>query len=217
MTEDKALVVFSGGQDSTTCLFWALRNFEHTEAVAFNYGQRHASELKAAAAIASAAKVPFQIMTLPLLNSITENSLTRHGKAIEKLSDSGTPNTLVEGRNLLFLTFAAIYAKSKGIRHLVTGVSQTDYSGYPDCRNDFIRSANATLNLAMDYQFEIHTPLMYLTKSQTWMMADELGVFNIIAEQTVTCYEGIPGNGCGLCPSCELRAKGLQEYKSLKI
>ena len=217
MKGDKALVVFSGGQDSTTCLFWALRNFKHTEAVAFNYGQRHASELKAAAAIASMAKVPLRVMELPLLNNITENSLTRHEKTIEKPSDSETPNTLVEGRNLLFLTFAAIYAKSKEIKHLVTGVSQTDFSGYPDCRNDFIRSANATLNLAMDYQFEIHTPLMYLTKSQTWMMADELGVFNIIAEQTVTCYEGIPGSGCGLCPSCELRAKGLQEYKSLKI
>lgn len=214
MIGDKALVVYSGGQDSTTCLFWALRNFKHTEAVAFNYGQRHVRELEAAASIALMAKVPLRVMELPLLNSITENSLTRHEKTIEKQSDSATPNTLVEGRNLLFLTFAAIYAKSKGIRNLVTGVSQTDYSGYPDCRENFILSANTSLNLAMDYEFVIHTPLMYLTKSQTWMMADELGVFNIIAEQTVTCYEGIPGKGCGLCPSCELRAKGLEEYRS---
>jgi 7-cyano-7-deazaguanine synthase len=215
MIGDKALVIFSGGQDSSTCLFWAKRNFEQVESVAFNYGQRHVSEITAASSISTFAKVPFRIMELPLLNSITENSLTRSDMPIEKCSGAETPNTLVEGRNLLFLTYAAIYAKSKGIKNLVTGVSQTDYSGYPDCRDTFIRSANMTLNLAMDYEFVIHTPLMYLTKCDTWKLADELGVFEIIAGQTVTCYEGIPGNGCGKCPSCELRAKGLKEYREM--
>jgi 7-cyano-7-deazaguanine synthase len=216
MKEGKALVIFSGGQDSSTCLFWAKNNFESVEAISFYYGQRHASELKAANEIASLAEVPLNVMELPLLNSLTENSLTRKDIPIEKAGGSSVPNTLVEGRNLLFLTYAAIYAKSRGIAHLVTGVSQTDYSGYPDCRNEFIVSANATLNLAMDFNFKIHTPLMFLSKSQTWMMAEELGVLEIIKEKTVTCYEGITGEGCRRCPSCLLRSKGLNEYYTIK-
>jgi 7-cyano-7-deazaguanine synthase len=216
MTKTKALVIFSGGQDSTTCLFWAIKNFDVVEAVAFNYGQRHHTELGAAAEIAEMAGINFETLQLPLLNQITENSLTRKNRPVEHNPGLSTPNTLVTGRNLLFLTYAAIYAKNKGIKNLVTGVSQTDYSGYPDCRDTFIRSANVTLNLAMDYEFIIHTPLMHLSKCQTWEMANELGVFNIVKEKTVTCYEGIPGKGCEKCPSCLLREKGLKEYEQLK-
>lgn len=215
MISKKALVVFSGGQDSTTCLYWAKQKFKEVKAVSFYYGQRHASELKAAERIAAFAGIPLQIHGLPLLNSLTRNSLTRTDIAIEKPQNSSTPNTLVEGRNLLFLTYAAIYAKTKNIPNIVTGVSQTDYSGYPDCRDTFIRSTNVTLNLAMDYEFVLHTPLMHLTKGETWKMAGDLGIFEIIKEQTVTCYEGIEGDGCGKCPSCELRLKGLQEYYQL--
>ena len=126
------------------------------------------------------------------------------------------PNTLVEGRNMLFLTYAAIYAKTKGIRHLITGAGQADYSGYPDCRNDFMVSLNQTLNLSMDYNYMIHTPLMWKNKAEIWQQADELGVFDIVRNETVTCYHGIRGDGCGQCPACQLRNKGLEEYIKLK-
>ena len=124
------------------------------------------------------------------------------------------PNTFVPGRNLFFLSIAAVYAREAGIHDLVTGVSQTDFSGYPDCRDSFIRSLNVTLNLAMDDQFVIHTPLMWLDKAQTWALADRLGVFDIVRNSTVTCYNGIPGEGCGHCPSCLLRNNGLKKYLS---
>lgn len=211
-----ALVVFSGGQDSTTCLFWAKQKFAQVEALAFNYGQRHLTELEAAREIAEKANTPFKIMELPLLNALTSNSLTRPDIEIDREAGASTPNTLVEGRNMLFLTYAAIYAKSKGIKNIITGVSQTDFSGYPDCRDNFIRSINLTLNLAMDYSFTIHTPLMFLTKCETWQLADKLGAFDIVRNHTVTCYNGIPGSGCGECPSCQLRQKGLDEYYKLK-
>ena len=217
MRETNALVLFSGGQDSTTCLYWAKKHFENIETITFNYGQRHSSELKAAADIAENAGVPFRILELPLLNAITENALTRKDMPIEVFTGNSTPNTLVEGRNMLFLTYAAIYAKSKGISNLIAGVNQTDYSGYPDCRDTFIRSINVTLNLAMDYEFIVNTPLMHLTKAETWKMADELGVFELVRDKTVTCYEGITGNGCGICPSCKLRGQGLEEYNKSKI
>ena len=213
---NSALVVFSGGQDSTTCLFWAKQKFAQVEALAFNYGQRHLTELEAARKIAEMANTSFQVMELPLLNALTTNSLTRKDIEIDRESGASTPNTLVEGRNMLFLTYAAIYAKSKDIKNIVTGVSQTDFSGYPDCRDNFIRSINLTLNLAMDYSFVIHTPLMFLTKCETWQLAEELGAFDIVRNHTVTCYHGIPGSGCGECPSCLLRQKGLDEYFKLK-
>lgn len=126
------------------------------------------------------------------------------------------PNTFVPGRNLFFLSIAAVYAREHSIMNLVTGVSQTDYSGYPDCRDSFIRSLNVTINLAMDEQFLIHTPLMWLNKAQTWKLADELGVFDLVRNETLTCYNGIPGDGCGNCPACQLRMKGLQEYLESK-
>jgi 7-cyano-7-deazaguanine synthase len=215
--ENRALVIFSGGQDSTTCLFWAIREFEKVETVTFDYGQRHRNELEAARRIAQIAGIPFKILKIDLLNQLTENALTRDGilPDLEQTSPQ-PPNTLVEGRNMLFLTFAAIYAKSKGIQNLITGVGQADYSGYPDCRNDFILSLNQTLNLSMDYEYKILTPLMWKNKAEIWQLADELGVFKIVNEQTVTCYYGMMGQGCGSCPACRLRGNGLKTYLKMK-
>lgn len=211
----KALVVLSGGQDSTTCLFWAIERYgkENVSAVGFDYGQRHKAELECAKKICGGSGVPFEIIETPIINQLSANSLTREDIPVEEKKPEGAPpNTFVEGRNLLFLSYAAIYAKTHGITDLVTGVCETDFSGYPDCRDAFVKSLNVTLNLAMDYQFVIHTPLMWLTKAQTWELADKLGVLDIIKNQTLTCYNGIAGDGCGHCPSCYLRKKGYDEY-----
>lgn len=214
MSENKkALVVFSGGQDSTTCLFWAKQQFDEVEAISFDYGQRHKLELEIAATIAGEANVPLRILKLDMLGQITNNALTNPDLEVETdKPDNRPPNTLVEGRNMLFLTYAAIYAKSKDIHHLVTGVGQADYSGYPDCRDEFVRSLNQTLNLSMDYPYEIHTPLMWKNKEEIWQLSDELGVFDLVRTQTLTCYNGIVGDGCGHCPSCKLRKNGLDNY-----
>ena len=213
----KALVVYSGGQDSTTCLFWAKKKFDEVFAIAFNYGQRHLIELSAAKKIADQADVPITIFSINLLSGVSHNSLT--DKAIEVEVDQPAnrpPNTLVEGRNMLFLTYAAIFAKANSIQDIITGVGQADYSGYPDCRNEFIQSLNQTLNLSMDYEYRIHTPLMWLDKLEIWKMADDLGVFDLVRYQTITCYHGIPGEGCGICPSCKLRNRGLLNYLKSK-
>lgn len=212
-----ALVLFSGGQDSTTCLYWAKKNFSEVRAIAFNYGQRHKSELEAAQQISFDAEVELNIFRIDLLSQLTENALTSKNIAIEEVKpDDRPPNTLVEGRNMLFLTYASIFAKGKGIRNIVTGVGQADYSGYPDCRNEFIESLNQTLNLSMDFEFKIHTPLMWKDKSEIWQLSDELGIFDLVRTKTVTCYHGIPGSGCGNCPSCNLRNRGLANYLKLK-
>ncbi|HBL76353.1 MAG: 7-cyano-7-deazaguanine synthase QueC [Bacteroidetes bacterium GWF2_42_66] len=217
MIGDKALVVFSGGQDSSTCLFWAKKHFAEVFAIAFNYGQRHKIELEAAKNIAKRAGVQLQIFKIDLLSQLTENALTSQQIEIEKEKPADRPpNTLVEGRNMLFLTYAAIFAKANGINHLVTGVGQADFSGYPDCRNDFILSLNQTLNLSMDIQYTIHTPLMWKNKAEIWQLADELGVFDLVRNETVTCYNGIKGAGCGECPACILRNRGLEMYLKTK-
>ncbi|MGG4033086.1 7-cyano-7-deazaguanine synthase QueC [Paenibacillus cisolokensis] len=209
--QEKAIVIFSGGQDSTTCLFWAKREFAEVEAVTFDYGQRHRAEIDCARRIAEEQNVPWTLLDMGLLNQLAPNALTRSGMAIEH-REGELPNTFVDGRNMLFLTFAAIVAKQRGARHLVTGVCETDFSGYPDCRDIFIKSLNVTLNLAMDYSFFIHTPLMRIDKAATWKLADELGVFDYIRTNTITCYNGIPGDGCGECPSCKLRLAGMTAY-----
>jgi len=210
---EKALVVFSGGQDSTTCLYWAKKKFESVEALSFNYGQRHSMEVKIAEDIALGAGVPWQVFHLDLLNKISENSLTDPKMEVDKEKPANQPpNTLVEGRNMLFITYAAIYAKSKNIHNIVTGVGQADYSGYPDCRNEFIVSLNKTLNLSMEYEYKIHTPLMWKNKKEIWAMADQLEIFDLVRYKTLTCYNGIIGEGCGHCPACFLRKRGLDEY-----
>ena len=210
---ESALVCLSGGQDSTTCLYWALKNFDHVEAVCFSYGQKHALEVEVARRIAGKAGVEFSLLDLSLLGQMTHNALTDASVVMDKEKPADAlPNTFVPGRNMLFLTLAAIKAYEKGIRNLVTGVSQTDFSGYPDCRDTFIRSLNVSLNLAMESQFMIHTPLMWLDKEQEWELADELGVFDIVRNETLTCYNGVMADGCGECPACKLRRAGLERY-----
>lgn len=208
-----ALVCFSGGQDSTTCLFWARKRFARVEALCFTYGQKHVREIEVARAIAEATGTPLHQADVSLLAQLTPNSLTDASIAMDEEMPVGSyPNTFVPGRNLVFLSFAAILARNRNIFHLVTGVSEADFSGYPDCRDTFIRSLNVTLNLAMDEQFVIHTPLMHRDKSEVWQLADELGVFDLVRTQTLTCYNGIPADGCGHCPACKLRREGLEKY-----
>lgn len=211
LKQEKAVVVFSGGQDSTTCLFWAKEQFAEVETVTFDYGQRHKLEIECAAQIARDLGVKQTILDMSLLNQLAPNALTRDDIEIKE-GENGLPTTFVEGRNHLFLSFAAVLAKGIGARHLVTGVCETDFSGYPDCRDNFIKSLNVTLNLAMDYPFVIHTPLMWLDKADTWELADKMNALDYVRTHTLTCYNGIKGDGCGECPACELRSAGLNKY-----
>ena len=213
MNNETALVVFSGGQDSTTCLFWAKKHFKRVYALSFLYGQKHEKEVEMARNIARKAEVGFEAMDVSFIGHLGKNSLTDFSVRMDEEKPEGSfPNTFVPGRNLFFLSIAAVYARERGINHIVTGVSQTDFSGYPDCRNAFIKSFNVALNLAMDGQFVIHTPLMWIDKAQTWALADELGVLDLVRNETLTCYNGIPGDGCGHCPACRLRREGLEKY-----
>ncbi|MBW8886344.1 MAG: 7-cyano-7-deazaguanine synthase QueC [Fibrobacteres bacterium] len=212
LSSEACLVVFSGGQDSTTCLHWALRTFARVEAVFFDYGQRHASELEAARAIAGRLAVPLRVFRLDFFRELGGNALVDPDLAIAPVPDSGLPNTFVPGRNLIFLTYAASYAFTLGIRHLVTGVCQTDYSGYPDCRDATLKSLERALGLGLGHaegEFHIHTPLMFKTKAESVLWARELGALDSLAFSH-TCYEGhYPP--CGKCPACLLRAKGFAE------
>ncbi|MEJ9281341.1 MULTISPECIES: 7-cyano-7-deazaguanine synthase QueC [Ureibacillus] len=212
LKEEKAIVVFSGGQDSTTCLFWAKEQFKEVEAVTFDYGQRHRLEIECAKEIAKEVGVKHHILDMSLLNQLAPNALTRDDIEVEEGKDGELPSTFVPGRNLLFLSFAGVLASQVGANHIVTGVCETDFSGYPDCRDVFIKSLNVTMNLAMDDTFVIHTPLMWLTKAQTWELADQLGVLDFVRNNTLTCYNGIIADGCGECPACKLRKRGLDEY-----
>lgn len=217
LDDSRALVVFSGGQDSTTCLFWAKQRFKEVWTLSFTYGQKHAHEVDLAEAIAREADVHFDRMDVSFISDLGHNALTDTTVIMDETKPAGgPPNTFVPGRNLFFISIAAVYARERGIKHIVTGVSQTDFSGYPDCRDTFIRSLNVTINLGMDEQFVIDTPLMWLDKCQTWAMADELGVLQLVREKTLTCYNGVPGDGCGHCPACALRRRGLEEYLKSK-
>ena len=194
-------------------MLWALKNYKEVLAVSFDYGQRHKKELECAASIAAELGAEHTVIDLSELNQLAPNSLTRPEIAVDKEApEEGTPNSFVEGRNLLFLTYAAIFAKTHGVTDIITGVSQSDFSGYPDCRDSFIKSLNVTLNLAMDYEFVLITPLMWIDKEATWKMADELGAFDLVRNKTLTCYNGIIGDGCGDCPACKLRRRGLERY-----
>jgi 7-cyano-7-deazaguanine synthase len=215
---EKAVVVFSGGQDSTTCLFWAKKRFKEVIAVSFDYNQKHISELQCAKDICNKYNVEHHILDMSLLNQLAPNSLTRVDINVDKTQKDGElPNSFVDGRNLLFLTFVAVFAKQRNINHIITGVSQSDFSGYPDCRDVFVKSTNVTLNLSMDYEFVIHTPLMFIDKCETWKLAYDLDVLDIVKNETLTCYNGIKGNGCGDCPACNLRKNGYLEFKSKYI
>jgi len=207
----KALVVLSGGQDSTTCLYWALDKFgaDHVSSVTFDYGQRHRIELECAKNVAKHAGVSNVILPIDTFAALGGDALTdaEIDVATELNSDTGLPNTFVPGRNLIFLTFAAAFAYPRGIEHLVTGVAETDYSGYPDCREETMQSLQATLQLGMETEIEIHAPLMHLSKAETVELAVRLGALPAMS-LTHTCYNG-ERPPCGRCPACELRAKGF--------
>lgn len=210
--KESALVLFSGGQDSTTCLFWALKHFASVRTLCITYGQRHSQEVDVARAIAEKHNIPFQVLDASMIGQLAPSSLTSDIEMDKEKGINDFPNTFVPGRNLLFLTFAATIAYAHNIRHIVTGVSEADFSGYPDCRQNFILSANSSINLAMDKNFEIHTPLMWRDKSEVWQLSDELGVFDLVRDETLTCYNGVIADGCGDCPACKLRSEGLKKY-----
>ncbi len=226
-----ALVLFSGGQDSTTCLALALSQYERVETVAFDYRQRHSIELQARLKVLEQIKQQFpqwahkigedHLLDLAVLGQVSETSLTRD--TAFKMESSGLPNTFVPGRNLLFLTLAAALAYRRDLEVIVTGVCETDFSGYPDCRDDSMKAMQLALSLGMDKRFLIETPLMWITKAETWALAHSLGgdaLVDLIVEHTHTCYLGDRehrhawGYGCGSCPACELRARGFANWKA---
>jgi 7-cyano-7-deazaguanine synthase len=227
----KALVLFSGGQDSTTCLAWALSRFESVETVGFDYGQRHRVELDARIAVLDSIRATFKhwaprlaadhVIALKFLSEISETSLTRESEIV--MQANGLPSTFVPGRNIVFMTAAAAVAYRRGIKVLVGGMCETDFPGYPDCRDDTLKALQVALGLGMDYRFVIETPLMWIDKAQTWALAGRLGderLVELIIEKTHTCYLGnresrhVWGYGCGTCPACELRAKGFAKYRA---
>ncbi|AOW82663.1 7-cyano-7-deazaguanine synthase QueC [Vibrio mimicus] len=210
----KAVVVFSGGQDSTTCLVQALKEFDEVHAITFDYGQRHKLEIEVAQKLAKQLGVAaHKVMDVGLLNELAISSLTRDDIPVShELQANGLPNSFVPGRNILFLTLAGIYAYQIGAATVITGVCETDFSGYPDCRNDFVQAMNQALTKGMDMSLTIRTPLMWLNKAETWALADQLGALDLIRHQTLTCYNGLIGDGCGECPACHLRKSGLNGY-----
>lgn len=208
----KALVILSGGQDSTTCLYWAIHEFErqNVSTISFDYGQRHAIELQAAQKVSEIAGVAHQILPINTFSCLGGNALTDDIDVQEEAHPSdGLPNTFVPGRNLIFMTFAAAYAYHHNIEHLITGVAQTDFSGYPDCREGTLSALEQTLRLGLAYNITLHTPLMNLTKSETVELAEKLGAMDAMA-YTHTCYNG-EQPPCGKCQACQLRAKGFAE------
>jgi 7-cyano-7-deazaguanine synthase len=228
-----ALVLFSGGQDSTTCLAWALDRFDHVETVGFDYGQRHRIELECRGGVRTGLAVlkatwaarlgEDHTIGLAALGEISNTALTRE-MAIE-VAETGLPSTFVPGRNLIFLTFAAALAYRRGLRHLVGGMCETDYSGYPDCRDDAIKAMQVALTIGMDRRFVLHTPLMWIDKAATWKLAEALGgegLIDVIRDETHSCYLGERatrhdwGYGCGGCPACQLRRDGYRRYLDSK-
>ena len=208
-SKSSVIVVLSGGQDSTTCLYWALKNYQEVKTITFDYGQRHRIELDAAKKVAEVAGVHNEIFPINTFERLGGNSLTGNVDVESSTVDGQLPNTFVPGRNLIFLTFAAAFAYQRGIKDIVTGVCQTDYSGYPDCRQNTIEALQVAVNLGMDYQVKILTPLMWMTKSETVHLAKEVGALKALA-WSHTCYNGeVPP--CGECPACILREKGFNE------
>ncbi|AZL85160.1 MULTISPECIES: 7-cyano-7-deazaguanine synthase QueC [Aliivibrio] len=213
-----AIVVFSGGQDSTTCLIQALTHYDHVHCITFDYGQRHNQEIEVAKSVAlDLGATSHKVMDVGLLNELAVSSLTRDNIPVShELQENGLPNSFVPGRNILFLTLAGIYAYQLGAESVITGVCETDFSGYPDCRDEFVKSINQSLVLGMDRKLKIDTPLMWLNKAETWALADKYGKLDYVRNQTLTCYNGVIGDGCGDCPSCDLRKNGLDDYLANK-
>ncbi len=232
-SQRKALVLFSGGQDSTACLAWALERYAQVETIGFDYGQRHRIELDCRLDVLRELRAQFpawspklgedHLLDLSLLGQLSDTALTE-ARAIE-MQANGLPNTFVPGRNLLFLSFAATLAYRRGASVLVGGMCETDYSGYPDCRDNTLKALQVALSLGLDQPMTIETPLMFLTKAQTWRLSEQLGgtaLNDLIIEHTHTCYLGQRdqrhawGYGCGSCPACELRARGHAEFMGLR-
>jgi 7-cyano-7-deazaguanine synthase len=228
---DKALVLFSGGQDSTVSLAWALERFGHAETIGFDYGQKHRVELDVRRNVLAALRSAFpawaeklgedHLVEIGALGQMSDTALTRD--VAIRFEANGLPNTFVPGRNLLFLTFAAAIAYRRDVKRLVLGVCETDYSGYPDCRDDTMKAMQVTLNLGMDSRFVVETPLMWIDKAETWRMTERLGgaaLVDIVRLETHSCYHGDRehlhdwGFGCGECPACRLRAEGYRRYRA---
>lgn len=212
----KCIVVLSGGQDSATCLALAVKKYGAGEvgAITFRYGQRHAVETKFAKRLAKRFGVKeHKIVNLSFYRELTVSALMDKTMAIKTEAGGKCPNTVVEGRNAMFFLMAAVWAKSVGAKAIYTGVSEADFSGYPDCREAFVKSQQRTLRLALDYPVRIVAPFMHMGKAEEWALADRLGILEVIRKETVTCYNGIPGEGCGKCPSCRLRKKGYEDYR----
>lgn len=214
------VVLFSGGQDSTTCLLHALQQPEvispqQVHCLTVDYGQRHRAEIAVARSLAQQLGiVHHRLLDASILAQFSDNSLTHPQLTVSTEVDQGVPNTFVPGRNILFLTLAAIYAYQVGAQRIITGVCEIDFSGYPDCRDAFIQALNPALSLGLGGPMQIETPLMWLSKAEIWALADYYGQMPLVRQQTLTCYHGALGDGCGHCPACQLRARGLQQYLS---
>lgn len=212
----KAVVVLSGGQDSATCLALAVgkHGAEEVAAITFEYGQRHSLETKFAKRLAKRFGVSaHKVVKMDFYRHLTSNALMSKDAPIERRKGASCPTTVVEGRNAFFLLAASVWAKELGAVEVYTGVSEADYSGYPDCRAAFVRSQQKTIRLALEWPVRIVTPFMRMSKADEWALAEKLGILDIIENETLTCYNGIPGTGCGKCPACELRNRGYREFK----
>jgi len=216
--QEKAIVIFSGGQDSTTCLYWAINRYKEVECITFNYGQKHSVELEQAKKICDYENIKQTVIDISFLNTIVESALTSNGD-VNKINDKGLPTSFVPNRNQLFITMAHSYAQKIDAKTLITGVCQTDYSGYPDCRETFVKFIEVATNIGSDSNIEIKTPLMYLTKAETFELAETEKCLDRVITLSHTCYNGVRdklyywGYGCGDCPACELRKKGYNEFK----
>lgn len=213
----KAVVVLSGGQDSATCLALAVKRHgaDEVAAITFDYGQRHALETKFARRLAKHFGIAaHKVVKLGFYHDLTTNALLDPSAKIVRRRGAKCPTTVVDGRNAFFLLAASVWAKSLGATDVYTGVSEADYSGYPDCRAAFIRAQEKAIRLALDFPIRIVTPFIHRTKAEEWELAERLGILDLVKNETVTCYNGIPGSGCGKCPACRLRARGLREYES---
>lgn len=211
----KAVIVFSGGQDSTTCLIHALALYDEIHCITFDYGQRHREEIEVAQQLSETLGVTVhKVLDTSLLNELAISSLTRDNIPVPNANSTvnGLPSTFVPGRNILFLTLASIYAYQVGAQSVITGVCETDFSGYPDCRDNFVKALHNAIELGMDYKLRIETPLMWLNKAEIWALADSYGQLDLVRHHTLTCYNGIKGSGCGTCDACNFRAKGLNEF-----
>jgi len=209
----RAVIVFSGGQDSTTCLIHALPMYDEIHCITFDYGQRHRAEIEVAQQLSKLLGVKVhKVLDTSLLNELANSSLMRDNIPIARSNGGGVPDTFVPGRNILFLTLASIYAYQVGAEAVITGVCETESSGYPDCGDKFVNILNSAIQLGMDYKIRIETPLMRLNKAETWALADYHKQLDLIRYHTLTCYNGIKGSGCADCDACALRAKGLSEF-----